>query len=145
MDCSKPTPRPEIQRYFAAMTDKKSVTKGKKLHPFSQIFLEALDEYSKTKNRTDIDKQGVMSMTAIRLLTSGERVPQKLTRKLRSAIEFLGYDPDAAWVGKLVKITPTTPPDPNDMLKQLLETDRAKTVIDMLSALYRDEFSSIDG
>lgn len=143
MDCPK-GPRPQLVEYFSRMNAKARKTE-KKLHPFSEVLLIALDEYSKTKNRTDIDKKNIMSMTTVRQLTSGERSPKKLTRRLRSAIEFLGYDPEAAWAGKAVRITPITPPDPSDMLQRLLETDRAQTVLDMLSALYRDEFSSVDG
>ena len=145
MEEFKPQPRPQVQRFFDAMTDKKPVIKAKKLHPFVQVLSDALDEYSKTKNRTDIAKENIISMTMVGKLIKGESVPTKLTPKLRAAIKFLGYDDEAAWIGKKVKIIPVTPPDPAVMLKELLKTDRAKTVVDMISAVYRDEFSSIDG
>lgn len=117
----------------------------KKLHPFCQVLKDAVTEFVKTHKKTDIARSGIMSITRVDALIKGKSAPTTLTPKLRLLIKFLGYEDESAWIGKAVRISPVLPIDPETMLKDLLKTDRATVVIDMLSTFHRDEFSSVDG
>lgn len=129
-----------VKPYLDAMEAKKA--KKVKLIPFAEKLDEILTEWVKTHKMVEIDRSGVISVTMVNKIRSGKTVPQKLTRTLRALCLYLGYDPEALWIGKLVAVKQVKPPDPKAMFAALLETDRKDKLIDMVATYYRDEFLS---